>query len=338
MAESGTTENTPPASGSTAVLDAPTTTVSEPPITSAKQAFETVSKKADAASSTASPTASAVTDGTTAGAKTPPDAAITKPVVSDTTPEHRIEAAVRNARTEMQRQIDDLKGKVGWAEGYKSDDVKQAVDLLKALASNPKAFYDQLGSELKGSDHQLPDPELVSQDGKKKAYSSEQVVSILQNFKAQIEQSIMGQLKPTVDFVTNGQHTAAQQEQTNRATQFAVKTLERMRTDYPGFKDHEAEIEAVYKAIVADPQKTADLGGYVAVLNHAYLQVWKEKVLPTLTGKTETAVLNDFKQKANASNGSVVPGSGATKAVKAPTNVRELAELMRQNAAAAGAA
>ncbi len=330
MAEPGTTENT---TSATAVLEAPASSAapaaSSEPIT-ARQAVEAAFTKAEADPSPASPPpAGSGSPAAPTPAATSP-AADAKPPASNVIPFDRHESALRNARTEGQRAIDDLKAKVGWAEGVTKADFDSAMALARSLHTNPQAFYEQLGREIQATPQTTsaladPEPDLVSQDGKHRAFSAEKVVVLLKNTEARVKSAILSELRPTIDFATNGQRQAEVATITEQSRTFAREIMQECETSLRHFKENKEAIGVKFAAI--DPAVKAKVGT-VAALHMAYHQVLDEKVWPTIQGQAETTVRSEMQKQAATSMGTVGAGTGGSAAVKRPTNPQELARYM----------
>src|SRR5207247_6553148 len=123
-------------------------------------------------------------------------------------PEHRIQAAVRNAREALENEL-------GWARSIGDrESVMAALNLRNRLDADPRACVQAL-SRLLGMNQEPepepvdlsdPEPDLWSEDRTQQAYSANLVRQMLYN----LEQRLMQQLRPTMDFA---EETRAQQQE-----------------------------------------------------------------------------------------------------------------------------
>ena len=222
----------------------------------------------------------------------------------DGTPEHRIEAAVRNAREAVERDL-------GWVRQLGSaDEVREAVGLIQRLRSNPQAFLQQLISEM-GLDQQQdepeelvdPEPDLITEDGRQRAYSHSAVQQLLRN----MEERLTRKMQPFQDFADS---SASEREQMNiqrEANNVASAALDRAGK-MPYFNENKALIRQ--KLAEMNPQYRRSIGS-VAAMYEAYNQVLMEKVYPTQRSDIERGVVADFNKKANGGSTTILPGAGA---------------------------
>mgnify|MGYP001614198964 CR=1 FL=1 len=213
-------------------------------------------------------------------------------------PESRIQAAVANARRE-------LTDRLGWAEHLDREEVQDAVDMLRELSSNPREFMARLQQELQGDEIEPdPDPDLVSPDGKVKAYSHAAVAKLLGN----LEKRLSKQFRPALEYATESRASQAVQSRIAEYQRVGREALSEARK-MPHFTEHEALISQ--KLADMNPEYRRSIGA-IAALHVAYTQVLQEKVFPTLRQQTEQEVLSGFKKSANSSAGSVQPGGGTS--------------------------
>lgn len=306
-------------STATAVLETPapaTTTETSTPSTPPASFEEAIERRvrAEEASSPSSVTPAAAS----VSPAVPAASTIATPAVSDPKgpiPFDRHEAALRNARQQVETE---LRAKLGWADGYKKDDIDQALTLVRQLNENPAAFFAQLGQELKargvGPQDELQ-ADLVSQDGTKKAYSDEMVRALLQRNAAQVKADLLRELDPVISHVKTQREEAENTARKNRSNQYAAEKVAELK-QRPHFWDNR---EAIAKrlgekwAAMTPQQQSAEGSAYQTLLD-SYLDVMASDVLPHLAQKTEADLHADLQRKAAASTGTVVPGT--------PTNTR----------------
>ena len=240
-------------------------------------------------------------------------------------PEHRIEAAVRNVRRELTERL-------GWAERYKPEEVEEATSMLAALNSDPRGFLNRLQAELEDDDPADPEPDLQSDDGKKKAYSHEAMRKIIANVERRITRSLEGRFGPALEFANEGRAAQAVSAQVAEGRSIATQALTEARK-LPHFKDNEPAISE--KLAAMDPTYRRRVGS-VAALYMAYNAVLSEKVLPTLKITAEQDAISGFQKSAHASSGQVQPGTGVTgKPVLKEGDIDGLARHMAKLAGAA---
>ena len=310
------TESPTLASSTPAAASSPSSTPSSAPpaaapsSSAAPSALASLERAASAADATAAASAGTPSTGTpTGGAITPPaptTGTLGTPTadgsMSGEAPAHRIEAAVRNVREEMEREL-------GWARQVGTrQDVERAVQLIRALDANPRAFYQQLTQELGIADAPAtpPTPERVdptadlrSEDGKE-AFSAGAVRQLLDNAIARVKSELLEQVQPALEFTTQSRQQMEQarieSEVTTQAADTAREVFATLNT-LPHFTEQKANISAAYKAI---PESTRAKVGSVAALYMAYNQVLAQHVLPTLSQQAQQQTLADLKRSAVA--------------------------------------
>jgi hypothetical protein len=245
-------------------------------------------------------------------------------------PFDRHEAALRNAR---ETATTELRSKLGWAESLNQQEVTDAVNWMRSLRSDARGFYAQLGQELgvqeqaaRGADDADPDPDLVSEDGRHKAYSATALAKIRENDRQKTINAVMSKLQPFLKTAESIEEQRQVAEITNQARQQAADVLRDAR-NLPHWKDHEPAILAKMQAI--DPAVRNRIGS-IAALYQAYHAVLQESVFPTIGLSAEQKVLADLQRKASAEHGhAVVNGGSNVGGTAKPRNVRELAQHLQ---------
>lgn len=274
---------------------------------SASAALESASTRLESASSTDSAATGAAKPAGTTGTATSTPANGSQPR-QDTTPESRIQAAVANARQE-------LMARVGWAENLNRDEVQEAVEMLRELSRDPKAYAARIMSEIQEEEPEPdPEPDLVSQDGRVRAFSNNAVKKLMANLEKRLTSRFSKEYKPALEYTQNAQANERLQARLAEARQIGTQALEHLRTR-PHFKENEKLISE--KLATMNPTYRRKVGS-VAALHMAYDAVMQEQVLPMLEKNVEERVLAGYRKSANASSGSIDPatGTGAKPAIK----------------------
>ena len=344
----GTTENTGDSTssvGSTSTASTPSTSTPSAPMT-AVAALEKASgalSSSAAASGQPKPGDTAAANGTGTPVTTPaatqqgqtpgqPAATGNAPIPFD-----RHEAAVKNARTAGQTEA--LKAITGadTVTPQHHADVKTGYSLVGELRSNPRAFIENIAQDLglqivdprtqqapaaSGiKPGQLPQADLVSEDGKK-AYSAEVMLQILDAKVKEAVAQVQGSMQPLLSAHEQQQKDAEEAVIRAQNLEKSSNFLAQMR-ERPNFKEHEPAILAKLKAM--DPAVKKSIGAYAA-LQTAYLDVLNEVVNPRLAADVEQKVRDQFTRKANTT-GSIAPNSSQpTQPEKRPRNVSELSK------------
>lgn len=249
---------------------------------------------------------------------------------SDTTPEARIQTAVRNARQALESELGYVRS-LGTRE-----EVEDAIRIRRMLYANSRSFWESLGQELglgatasreePPKPFELPEGDLLSEDRKEQAYSVKAMRQIITDLRADIERSLRAEFQPAIDFTTSSQEQAELDAIRSESRDIAREAIATAR-QYPHFKEHEQAIADELAAI--DPRVRSRVGSVGAMLM-AYNKVLTEKVLPTLGAKTEAATIADLQRSAAA--GSTTVTTTATGNATAPKlrdgNVDDLAAHM----------
>lgn len=316
--DAGTTDNTPSSSSSGQSSSAPAATAA--PASAAASLAKAEAAGADPSSAQPTGAAAGVLPAPTTGA-TGQGAPVGE------APEFRIQAAVRNAREELTK-------KLGWAEGLDQNDVKIALGIIAQLRSDPRSFATQLMSEIADErDAPEPEPDLISEDGKHRAYSAALQKQIWDIREKRLKREFKGELSPLQQSEAGRQQFAQRAAIMRNAQAVAKDALTEIRKQPHFTKENEPAIAAKLNAI--DPQVRQTVGS-VAALYMAYNQFLAEKVFPTIASTTEQDVITDMQRKAAASAGGVRPASNGGAKPKVLRNERDLAEHL-QNIVSTGA-
>lgn len=309
-------------------------------------ASESMLRAAEAASSAANqPAGSAGTPASAAGMSTPGaiSGATGQPASAGTmsadgssvadAPAHRIEAAVRNAREQTRREVEQHYQAF---QGMNPQEVQMSLQLLTELRSNPARFLQELAAQVNGDQRQtpsFPEADLVSKDGVLKTYSAGSIQKILDSHGQQVREQVLQELSPFIDY--------ARTEQAQRQMQQAQSVRERQVSDalaearqLPHFtKENEP---AILERLQAVPEERRRQLGPIASLHLAYSTFLKEAVFPTIDSRAEQRVREAFAKKANAGSGQAHPtDQGGDPQKPALRNERDLARHMERLAAAA---
>lgn len=258
-------------------------------------------------------------------------------------PQARIEAAVRNARAEVE-------SKYAWAKGITPEqqrDIPTSLGIIRELRSNALGFWRRLGQELgqnvqapaaaaavvEEKEEAFPEPMLRSEDGKG-AYSDGQVREIAAMLRRQITKELRGEMKPMTEFFDKEQTSREERASNERSMRKAGWAMTEARK-LPHFtKENEPAILAKLEAIPAEIKR--EIGG-VAALHMAYNQFLAETIFPNIETAADARVRASYDKKAAASRGQVHPtdqgGEGKSVEIK---GVDGLARHMERLAAAAG--
>lgn len=303
MAES-TSDNAGSTSTSTASSAPASSTPASGAAPSAAASLERASASLESASSTGSTGLPAGAGGTPPGASTgtaTSTPAAAAPSTTGEAPEHRIEAAVRNARKEILDQL-------SWAQKYKPEDVEQATQMLAALNADPRGFLARLAAELETEDPPDPEPDLQSEDGKKKAYSTDAMKKIIANVERRLTRQLEARFGPALEYTEQAKTKEEVAAKVAEGRAIASEALTQART-MPHFKENEVEISKTLAAM--NPAYRRRIGS-VAALHVAYNHVLTTKVIPSLKLNGEQEAIDGFRKSANASAGQVQPGAGST--------------------------
>lgn len=293
-------------------------------------ALASLEKAEAAASSAGTPEvpATGVTPGAPAAATVQPGTPGTKASTPGPIPFDRHQSILDNTRKEVE-------GRYGWAKDMNPEDAKLALQLLGEIRTDPRKFYGELSQRLGVQQPQtgapektedplaFPQPELVAQDGKTRAYSDRQIVQIADIIKKQV----LGELRPVTEFYeseTESRQAAAVQAE---AKAIVTPVMEHART-LPHFKDNEELIKAEF--LKTPPALRAQIGP-VAAMYRAYNTVLAAKVFPTVNADAEKKVRETNQRKVATSQGvhPVDTGGAQAKPVKLRDgNVNDLAAHM----------
>ncbi len=217
--------------------------------------------------------------------------------------------AVENAR---KKERDALQAQYAWTQGLNPDEVKNALGWRQAAQSDPTRFLSEfiaeglanpqirptilslLGQSLNQAKPQgpkpgdLPKPRFQTTDDQGNAvpvYTAEDIQTLTQSLREQLRQEMQEKVAPFEQ-----QRQLAETKE--RLTTWRTSTLSEMEA-LDGYKDHEAEIKAVYAAM--PPTK----GGLEAEA-HALFRAYTQVVIPHLKQSGQDATLAKLKRDAAA--------------------------------------
>lgn len=327
----GTPENNAGASESGSVTSG---TASEAMIA----AFEASSALEESEGSDGNPSAIPTGVGDTTGSDgsaavaTPPASGVQVPTgVRGEAPPNRIEAAVKNAR---EKAITETEAKYAWAKDTKPEDAEIAFGIAGSLLRDTPAFTaklaDELGMKLVPKDtpagttaaatttappaFTFPTAKLRSEDGQG-AFSEEQMVQILTDFKASLLAEMGGTLKPLQDARAAGER-AELEAKINRE---AAATVTTMMADFRGRahfqiddgKGGKIDHPSINKYLQEIPHRIRVAIGPEAALGRAYSKYLETEVFPSIGTNAAARVRTENARKAAGSTGVITPG-GAT--------------------------
>jgi hypothetical protein len=172
-----------------------------------------------------------------------------------------------------------------------------------------------------------PEPDLVSQDGAKRAYSADTVRALLANAEQRLTRRLTGEMRPALEYAergAQGERMAALRAEAQTTARDAL-TAARM---LPHFKENEPAISKVLASI--DPRIRQRVGS-VAALYMAYNKVLADTVLPNLSTVTRDATVAEMTRSAAAGASTVGTHAAAgTKPVLRDGDVDGLARHMER--------
>ena len=337
--------------------------------TAAPSAMASLEKAASAASSAADPNATAIPSNAGAGTTVQPgQPGANLGVQGDPArgvagedaawlgiPEERRNVILENTRTKERAAVTaELMKTLGWAKDVQPEMVQSAFSLAGRVAQDPVGFVVQLISEIQQIPElaaafdakmggkvpvkgKMPAPRLKAEDGTL-AYSSDQVMEILQGFKAELMDEFGTRVQPLEDFrgsleereeVMNVIH---QSRTESRELLGEMRQLAHWPQPDPTTKKNPGEVK-IAEYLAAIPAEVKSKIGAVASMYRAYNTYLQKDVFPTLGSKTEQEVRDNLRRKAAAGIGAV-PGTTVVPSVtKKPTNPQELAAHMAAMAA-----
>ena len=262
-------------------------------------------------------------------------------------PEERRNVILENTRKKAHdAAIAEVESKLGWAKDVQPEDVQSAFGLAQQVARDPVAFVAQLISEIrqipqlaatldtalggtgtKAERGKMPSPRLKAEDGTL-AYSSDQVMEIVGNLKAEFEEMLGGRVQPLEDFRGSLEEREEVMNVIHQSRTESQELLGEMRqlAHWPEGDNKKAGEAKIAEYLAAIPAETKRRIGAIASMYQAYNTYLQKDIFPTLGSKTEQEVRDNLRRKAAAGTGTVAPGAGgAQPVVKKPTNPTELA-------------
>lgn len=256
----------------------------------------------------------------------------------DGTPEHRIQAAVRNAREQATREVE---ARYAAFKGMDPEQVSTGLALLREIQADPGKFLEELSTRLGrpatapaaavADDEDLPEPDLVSKDGQLRTYKAETLQKMLDIHGRRIAAAIRNEVKPFIDYTQTAQTREQQAADYAKREQVVRQALEEAR-ELPHFtKENEPAILEILQGM--SDEARASLGP-VAALHKAYALFLKERVFPTIDSDADRRVRESFTRKAATSAGTVHPsGQGGDTKPPELKGVADLAAHMERMAA-----
>lgn len=258
---------------------------------------------------------------TTAAGATPQTGASGQPQTgaAGQAPENRIQAAVRNARTDERTKVEQ---QYEWARSIPENrraDVPVGIEMLDEIRRDPVAFVTQLASELQARGHQLnfgggqtqaeaaavtgdfkiPKGNLVAEDGRR-AHSEEQLGEIVEGLTRHILSQVDTRLKPAQTFVQGEQRRQEQTQLHEEARGKREALMSKMRA-LPHFTpENEGRILEIARAV---SQEDRALLGPAGLIHHAYTTFVNNEVLPKQRLMSEEEVRKENAKKAATSIG-----------------------------------
>lgn len=306
---------------------------------SATPGADGVTKPAGAAGDTTGQTTTTAGDGATPdaiaqAAKDGSAAATAKPGFI---PQERHDAILKNVRRDTAMALQKQYG------GLTPERAISAFKIARRIANDPQGFWEELGQSLEqrgmtrrpaeaAKEEVYPEPALRSEDGKEAAYSAGQLKQILEIHAKQVQRTLMGDLRPLVDFYGTETERRNSEGQREQAKNLAGSALNEARS-LPYFKENEAAIAETLQAM--DPRLRQSIGA-IGAMYRAYNLVLAKTVLPGVDKSAEERVRATFARKAATSEGSVHPGGSTGGDGKKPQldNVTQLAAHMANMAGA----
>lgn len=229
-----------------------------------------------------------------------------KPAASGDAPEHRIQAAVRNARAKVLQDY-------GLTDDMAAADVAAGVRLLRQLRGDSRGFVQDMAKRLGLSiaepaaevPETFPDPDIVSKDGRLKTYTDSTLAKVLDIHGKRVTKQVMEQLAPYLQFVeseSENREFLTQQEQRREALREAIAEVREM----PHF--NEDGVMKVLKEIPAEERRQL---GQIKTLKKAYNTYVKTVVLPGLDAAAEKRIREANEKKVAASDGTIHPSSSS---------------------------
>lgn len=305
----------------TAVNSAPSSPASAP--TTFEAAFASDATPASE-SSTQSNDAAAAVQPTTDGASATPATDDRSPFIP------------RDRFDEVNTKYNELKQwreQYGWAEQVNQEQLQQAIQLAQRYTGDPVAYVQELISEIQShpehgaklrsmaaralaqgrqtqpqADEAMPEPDVTITDGNGqpvgRTYSAEQLAKRDAWLKQQMLSEIRTEFAPVKQSVEQVNAERALLKAQHDAQQFASQTVGEA-TKYPGM-DVPENRKAVAERIKSYGLTSDDPRDLRLALDRA----WREVVLPSLSSKAQSQLLDNLQQKAAAST-SVNPGAAA---------------------------
>jgi hypothetical protein len=275
---------------------------------------------APAESSPAEPTGTAPAQAAIA----PAAAGEAPPPVRGPIPYDRHQAVITNARREAREEAEkELRGKLGWAEKLDPKEAENGANIMRWYAADPEgaiAFLQRQRGDQKPAtpaDPGPPEPDVVLEDGSK-FYSA----AAQQKYAEYREQKLMAQIDGRYGPMLQ---KAALAELTARSQSEAMQLRQHYHTNFPMFKELEADIKDL---CLKNPSLS---------ISDAYVYVFRDKGLTKQRETWESERAGQLARKAAASS---TPPGAAQPATPRPnrdkTTIQVATEVWNRKRAAAG--
>lgn len=229
-------------------------------------------------------------------------------------PFERHKAILEKARADAKSAAEqEWKSKLGWAEQFEPDQVRQAVQLAQLLETDPQRAVAMLQAALASQQtdqpkDEPPPPDLKAEDGTL-VYSAPQMQKLLEWQRRQLQSEIDSQYGPIRERVRH-------QELAQRAEHEATSMLTRARSEWPLFTDLEADIK---QRMIADDRLQ---------LHDAYLAAYREKGLKLQEERWRATYEGTVQRKADASSATTTSRPAGRRPV--PLHERDIRDLVEE--------
>ncbi len=255
-------------------------------------------------------------------------------------PKERWDAILSNAREKARTEAMAEWQDYAWVKQMPAADFKAVVERLARTKGDPIGLLTELVNEVsadptygpqlrslaakqlaagRGQQTQTPDltpTPIQLEDGRVvQLYSADQIAALKSQWMTDVEAKLSPRLQTVDQMAAERQAERAQHE----ADQFAGGFLGEL-SKLPHFEEHKAAIHGKLAAMQLSSDHPAEVK---AAAYRAYVDVLQEKVLPSLSTKAQTQLLDTLQTKAAAST-SVNPGSAAPTSPRKYNSFHEL--------------
>lgn len=241
-------------------------------------------------------------------------------------PVSRIEAAVKNAR---EKAITETEARYAWAKDTSEADAKIAFGVAGALLKDTPGFAAKLAEELGmklvpketpaaaaatttvPTAFKFPTAKLRSEDGQG-AFSEEQMVQILTDFKASLLAEMGGTIKPLQEMRENSEKAAKiaqiEREASESVTAMLADFRSRAHFQIDDGKGGKIDHPSINKYLQEIPHRIRVAIGPEAAMGRAYQKYLEKEVFPTIGTTAAARVRTENARKAAGSTGVITPG------------------------------